>query len=253
LSPPRWRAATPCRSLPPPRPAPGSSRPSDLFEPALERKTAEGVERQIDEQTNAALELRVRFEKGPALFFHGSLDRGGILHTPVRGHRPAGPERTRLRRRLIANREYKMHERRARPRKFAPVLAAQPLRREAIFFQQLEGERIYAPGRLAAGAESFEFVFSNIVEKGLGQDAARRVAGAEKKHVESFACHERRKRRAAGVFTARERPARAFAFARGAQRASSLVTAVRQACGIPRQQFCVRKPMSAAMRSKSTV
>ena len=92
--------------------------------------------------------------------------------------------------RLIAYREHEVHERRAGPGKFVPVLAAQARRGQAIFFEKLKRQRIDRPSGMAPGAERFEFILSESIENCLGHNAARRITGTQKQDVERLARHK---------------------------------------------------------------
>ena len=106
-----------------------------------------------------------------------------VLDTPVGRHRPAGPYRASLVGGLVAYREHEIQMRRIGPRKLVPVLAAQAFGADPVALQQLKRAGADLPCRLAAGTEGPEAALADFVQDGFGEDAAGRVAGAEKKHV----------------------------------------------------------------------
>ena len=82
-----------------------------------------------------------------------------------------------FRRRLIAYREHKMHKRRARPGKLAPVLTAQALCRKSVLFKKLQRKWVHAPRWMAPRIERFELILSETVKHHFRHDAARRIPG----------------------------------------------------------------------------
>src|SRR5258706_1002653 len=162
----------------------GRAQLAELVQAALQYARLELVERQADENQQPALQCVERLRKCLAPLRIAALDRRGIVDSPVRAHLPAGPGRAGFAGRLAADREYEIHPRRAGPRELIPAFAAQPLRRQAVFFDQLEREGIHLPGGTAAGAVGAEPAVPEAVQQGLGKDAARRITGADEKDIE---------------------------------------------------------------------
>src|SRR6266496_2620570 len=101
------------------------------------------------------------------------------MNAPVRGHRLSGPDQATFRRRLIAYREHKVHERRARRGELVPVLTAQALCRKLVLFEKLQSKWIHAAGQMGPCAEGFELVLAERIENRLCHNAARRVTGTQ--------------------------------------------------------------------------
>src|SRR5882724_2553886 len=95
----------------------------------------------------------------------------------------AGPGRTHLGRRVVANGEHEVALRSVGLRKFAPTLAAKPARFVLARAQQLERHRVNATLWKASGTVSAETAAPGTIQNRLGDDAARRVPGAEREHV----------------------------------------------------------------------
>src|SRR5262249_2791445 len=115
--------------------------------------------------------------------------RGRIRYAPVRGHRLARPQGTGLAGRVVAYREHEVQGRSARLSELVPALRAQAFGLELLSLQQLQRERIYFAGRMAAGAECTEAAGARSVQIGLGEDRSRRVARAEEQDVVQPGCH----------------------------------------------------------------
>src|SRR6185312_13574752 len=76
-------------------------------------------------------------------------------------------------------RDHDVQRRRTRFGEAVPRLAGESLGGDAVGMEFLDRMRIDAPGRLAAGAERREAPRAQMIEGGLGQDAAGRIAGAD--------------------------------------------------------------------------
>src|SRR5262249_11705461 len=100
------------------------------------------------------------------------------------GDRLAGPYRAHFARCLIADREYEIHHRRARPRELIPRLRAQPLGGNTLFGQYPLRERVNLAFRMAPGAIRPEISLAQIAQEAFGNNAPRRVTRAEKQRVE---------------------------------------------------------------------
>src|SRR6266403_3443534 len=84
---------------------------------------------------------------------------------------------------LIADGEHEIHFRRAGLGELVPSLAAHTGRSQVQSFQQLDRERMHAAAREAAGAVTLEPSLAPMLDQRLGENASRRVAGAEKQDV----------------------------------------------------------------------
>src|SRR5258706_14832363 len=135
----------------------------------------------MKERVDAALELVECFLERRALLRVAALHRGGVVDAPVRLARRAGPDRADLAGRVIADRDDQIHLRCIRRSELIPTLGART-RLDALFVQQLQGKRIYFSGGLAARAIGAKTPLAGMIEVSLGEDGARRVAGAEKQH-----------------------------------------------------------------------
>ena len=65
--------------------------------------------------------------------------------------------------------------------------------------QELERERMHLPLRLAAGAEGLEPVLAFAIEDAFGEDAARRIAGAEKQDIVDWIRHPAFRQQQVGI------------------------------------------------------
>src|SRR5258708_33036515 len=101
----------------------------------------------------------------------------------MRGDRLAGPDRTDLARGRVADRDDKIHLGGIVLRELIPAFRAQAGRRQMGYPQRVERQgmngALWMASR-AVGAEAFARVRFQIA---LGQNRARRIAGAEKKDV----------------------------------------------------------------------
>src|SRR6267378_614335 len=84
---------------------------------------------------------------------------------------------------LIADGEHEIHFRRAGLGELVPALAAHTGRSQVQPFQQLDRERMHAAAREAAGAVTLEPSLAPMLDQRLGENASRRVGGAEKQDV----------------------------------------------------------------------
>src|SRR5918994_4302729 len=96
----------------------------------LDANAIQRPQRQAAENLDAAFERPKDFvEYGEALRLSAFCSRG-ILHPPMRCDRLPRPHRAGLACGFVADGEYEIELRRARPRELIPALAAQPVRRE---------------------------------------------------------------------------------------------------------------------------
>ena len=107
----------------------------------------------------------------------------------MRGHWLAGPHRTRLARRVIANGEHEIHDRCAATGKFAPRLGTKLRGVVAEPLQQANRVRIHLALWLRSGAIGSEFSGTDLVQDRFGDDRARRIARAEKQNVVGLVRH----------------------------------------------------------------
>ena len=84
---------------------------------------------------------------------------------------------------VVADGEDKIDRRRSRRCELIPALTAKALRRQIRAPQELERERMHLALGEASRAEGAKPALTQSVQERLGQDAARRVAGAQKKDV----------------------------------------------------------------------
>ena len=124
--------------------------------------------------------------KGEARFQPRCPGCRGIGNAPMRGHRLAGPHRTCLGRRVVADREDEIERRGVGPGELGPALGAQATDVEVQLAQQVEGVGMDAALRLAARREGAKIPASVTVQDGLRHDRARRISCAEKEDVERF-------------------------------------------------------------------
>src|SRR5215468_9961544 len=115
---------------------------ADLLDAALDRQAAELVDRQRDEQLDAVFENNAGIAEGAPLLGFRAAHGGGIGDAPMRGHRIAGPHRAQFARRLVANRDHKIHYRGAGPAEFIPAFTAQPVCWQIELFQRLYCQRM---------------------------------------------------------------------------------------------------------------
>jgi hypothetical protein len=107
---------------------------------------------------------------------------GGDL---IGGHRIARPHRADLTRRLVAHGEDEIHHRRAGAGEFIPAFAAQPAGPKMQLFERSKGQLMSDTFADTAGAVAFEPALASMIDQHLGEDAARRIAGAEQQHIVS--------------------------------------------------------------------
>lgn len=130
-------------------------------------------ERQSQKALDAALHrFEGSIEGGPFLIV-AALDRRGIWNPPMGARRPAEPDRARFAGGVVTNRDDKIEMRTRRRGKLIPAFAAQSLGWKIELPQELESERIYRTTRMTTRAEGVELPFSQTIENGFGEDAAR--------------------------------------------------------------------------------
>src|SRR3972149_5835509 len=110
-----------------------------------------------------------------------TFDRRRIRHPPMSGGWFPGPNRTDFPRRVVADRDDEIHLGGPGCREFVPALAPQTGRRHLQGFEQIQGEGMDLPFRMAAGAVPPEPPLPDVVQDRLGKNAPRRVAGAQEK------------------------------------------------------------------------
>src|SRR5688500_7464453 len=154
-------------------------RPADLTQRPLEGRAIDAVEGEAGEVLDAAAQLDERRGKRGALFLFAAFHRGGVRHAPVRRHGLAGKDRADLAGRVVADRDHEVDRRSALARELLPALAAHAVDRVPVAHQHIDGERVHATRRVAAGAERLEAAAAQRIEDRLGDDRARRVGGAE--------------------------------------------------------------------------
>jgi len=98
-------------------------------------------------------------------------------------HGLSGPERTDFVRSVVANREDKIHDRRIRACELIPGLAAQSGCREAGKFKLLQRLRPDCSRGMTACTIRSENASGLMVQNGLCQNGASRVAGAQKQNI----------------------------------------------------------------------
>ena len=91
--------------------------------------------------------------------------------------------RTHLTRRVVAHGKDEIERGRPRRCKLIPALAAQSLRRQVHFPEQLKRDRVNYPLGMTAGAEATEATATPLTNDALRQDAPRGVAGAQEQYV----------------------------------------------------------------------
>lgn len=123
-------------------------------------------------------------ERLPAL-----VDGSRVRDTPMRCDCIARPCRADLPRRLIANREDKIHDRRARSCELVPALAAQPICVQMQAVEQIKSERMNTTTRKAAGAETLKPPLTPMLDQHFGQNAFGRVARAQEQDIVGLVRH----------------------------------------------------------------
>ena len=99
------------------------------------------------------------------------------------GHRIPGPHRANFARRLVADREHKIHDGRRRFGELVPAFAAQSAGIEMRLFEQIERERMHRTFWETAGAVAFEAALGPVIDQRFGENAPRGIAGAKKQHI----------------------------------------------------------------------
>jgi hypothetical protein len=140
--------------------------------------------RQVHEDPDAMLERAESVAKREHPLGLAAGCRRRIRHAPVRGHGPARPHRADLVCRVVADRDDEIELHCARRRKFIPALAARFGRGDLQVREQLERERVDASARETARAVRAEPALAPMVQQRLGEDAPRRVAGAQEEDIE---------------------------------------------------------------------
>src|SRR5882672_3491546 len=90
--------------------------------------------------------------------------------------------RTHLTRRVVAHGKDEIERGRPRRCKLIPALAAQSLRRQVHFLEQLKRDRVNYSVGVTAGAEATEATATPLTNDALRQDAPRGVAGAQEQY-----------------------------------------------------------------------
>lgn len=86
-----------------------------------------------------------------------AFDRSGIFDAPMGGHRLTRPVGTHFAGCVVADGEYEIEMRRARLGELVPALAAQPLARQAHFFEQCERNGMHLTLGVTAWTEAAKF------------------------------------------------------------------------------------------------
>ena len=103
-----------------------------------------------------------------------------IFEVPVSRDRVSWPAGTRFASGLIAYRDHEFHVRSIGDRVFIPALAAEAVDGEAEPFNLFDRKRMHRAARMATCAVGVKPARAGRVENCLGNNAARRVAGAKK-------------------------------------------------------------------------
>src|SRR3546814_1925085 len=101
----------------------------------------------------------------------------------MRRDRLPRPDRAELAGGVVAHGEDEVHRRRAGRSELVPALRAQAVHRDVLVAQQVQCVGMRRALGVAAGAEGAEATAAETVQQRLGQDAARRVPGAQEQHV----------------------------------------------------------------------
>jgi hypothetical protein len=110
------------------------------------------------------------------------------MDAPVGRHGLTGPDRTHFLRGVIADGEDEIEWWRVSGRELLPTLAPQMLGGKMIATEDLEGQGMHLPFRMAPSAEGLEATLAPIVQQCLGE-APSRIAGAQKQHVVAMVSH----------------------------------------------------------------
>src|SRR3977135_2854328 len=106
------------------RPA-APSLPPDAIHFFFQRKAIDRCQRQSEKETYSPIENKKRLAEGAFNRRGVSMNRGGIGHSPMRGHGMSRPDRASFLGSVVANREDEVHLGSAGAREFVPALAAQ--------------------------------------------------------------------------------------------------------------------------------
>src|SRR5437899_8165085 len=98
----------------------------------------------------------------------------------MRRNRLARPDGADFRRRGIADREDKLHLRRAVLRELIPTLAAQPCNGQPRGFELFQCVWMDTAGRMASRAECVKIRSPTVIQDRFAQDRPRRIASAKK-------------------------------------------------------------------------
>jgi hypothetical protein len=101
----------------------------------------------------------------------------------MRRHWLARPHRANFARRVIADREYKIHSGSTGLREFTPTLAAQASRCQPRGFKLMNRDRIHAACGMTSRAKRVEIWFTPVVQKRFRQNRAHRIPCAQKQHI----------------------------------------------------------------------
>ena len=156
---------------------------ADAVEFVLNCQGLEAVEREAEEQLDAAFESEEGIAKGTLDLFGGAGRGRRIGDAPVRGDGMAGPDGAGFVRSAIANSNDEVHRRSTRFGEFVPAFAAQACGGQIGGLELLDGVGVDAAGGMAAGAEGAEIGLAAVIQNGFGHDGARGVAGAEEENV----------------------------------------------------------------------
>jgi hypothetical protein len=146
---------------------------ADRLEALLQAERVETADRQCREGRDALVQHAVGVLEGERDLGLRPGRLGGIGHTPVGGHRLAGPHRAALAGRVVADREDEIERRRARQGELLPRFRAQDGGVVAEAVEQRERVRIDRAFGLAAGREGAKLAGAELFENGLGEDRPR--------------------------------------------------------------------------------
>ena len=168
----------------------GGSVAGQVARRALQHGVVQLFVGQADQQRQAALDGVQGLAEGFELFFVAAIAFGRVGIPPVGGGRVAGPERAHLACGVVAHGDDEVHVGRAGGGKLVPAFAAQAFGRDASGTQHLQAQRVglLVVARAAAGRKGLEAALPQMVEQGLGQDAAGGIVRAQKQHVQGFGC-----------------------------------------------------------------
>ena len=158
-------------------------------QPLLQRELVDRVHRQAGEDRDAIVQHAIGLGEGEMLLRLGAFDRGRVGHAPMRRHRLARPDRAGFAGGVVADREDEVHLGRAGRGELVPVLRAGEGRVVVEALQQLERIGMDLALGMRAGRERLEPAGADAVEDRLGDDRARRIAGAQEQDVEDLIAH----------------------------------------------------------------